>query len=97
MINVSLPWTDADYAQLKGRIYRQGSHFKRVEFVIPQVVLNAKGVDMWSWDKMRKQAIDTKKSLGNAIVEGHIQKTYTINHEKLLSEALEMFRIRNIG
>lgn len=97
MIIVSLPWTDADYAQLKGRIYRQGSHFKRVEFVIPQVVLNAKGVDMWSWDKMRKQAIDTKKSLGNAIVEGHIQKTYTINHEKLLSEALEMFRIRNIG
>lgn len=97
MIIVSLPWTDADYAQLKGRIYRQGSHFKRVEFVIPQVVLNAKGVDMWSWDKMRKQAIDTKKSLGNAIVEGHIQKTYTINHEKLLSKALEMFRIRNIG
>lgn len=97
MIIVSLPWTDADYSQLKGRIYRQGSHFKRVEFVIPQVVLNVKGVGMWSWDKMRKQSIDTKKSLGNAIVEGHIQKTYTINHEKLLSEALEMFRIRNIS
>lgn len=39
MIIVSLPWTDADYTQLKGRIYRQGSRFKRVEFVIPQVVL----------------------------------------------------------
>ena len=41
MIIVSLPWTDADYTQLKGRIYRQGSVFNRVEFVIPQIVINA--------------------------------------------------------
>jgi superfamily II DNA/RNA helicase len=92
MIMVSLPWTDADYTQLKGRIYRQGSRFKRVEFVIPQVVLKNEKNDMWSWDKMRKQAIENKRSLGNAIVEGKIQKDYTINKKKLLSEAMEALK-----
>lgn len=92
MIIVSLPWTDADYTQLKGRIYRQGSRFKRVEFVIPQVVLKNEKNDMWSWDKMRKQAIENKRSLGSAIVEGKIQKDYTINKKKLLSEAMEALK-----
>lgn len=92
MIIVSLPWTDADYTQLKGRIYRQGSMFKRVEFVIPQIVINTPSDIVWSWDKMRKLAIDTKKSLGSAVVDGYIQKTYTINKEKLLSKAMEALR-----
>jgi superfamily II DNA or RNA helicase len=92
MILVSLPWTDADYTQLKGRIYRQGSRFKRVEFVIPQVVLKNGEKVMWSFDKMRKQAIENKRSLGSAIVEGKIQKDYTINKKKLLSEAMEALK-----
>ena len=92
MIIVSLPWTDADYTQLKGRIYRQGSVFNRVEFVIPQIVINTPSGVVWSWDKMRKHAIDTKKSLGSAVVDGYIQKTYTINKEKLLSKAMEALR-----
>lgn len=92
MILVSLPWTDADYTQLKGRIYRQGSRFKRVEFVIPQVVLKNGANVMWSFDKMRKQAIENKRSLGSAIVEGKIQKNYTINKKKLLSEAMEVLK-----
>lgn len=92
MIIVSLPWTDADYTQLKGRIYRQGSKFKHVEFVIPQIVINTPNGIVWSWDKMRKHAIDTKKSLGSAVVDGYIQKTYTINKEKLLSKAMEALK-----
>lgn len=92
MIIVSLPWTDADYTQLKGRIYRQGSVFNRVEFVIPQIVINTPSGVVWSWDKMRKHAIDTKKSLGSAVVDGYIQKTYTINKEKLLSKAMEALK-----
>lgn len=47
---------------------------------------------MWSWDKMRKQAIENKRSLGSAIVEGKIQKDYTINKKKLLSEAMEVLK-----
>lgn len=92
MIIVSLPWTDADYTQLKGRIYRQGSKFKHVEFVIPQIIINTPNGIVWSWDKMRKYAIDTKKSLGSAVVDGYIQKTYTINKEKLLSKAMEALK-----
>lgn len=92
MVIVSLPWTDADYTQLKGRIYRQGSVFNRVEFVIPQIVINTPSGVVWSWDKMRKHAIDTKKSLGSAVVDGYIQKTYTINREKLLSKAMEALK-----
>jgi superfamily II DNA/RNA helicase len=92
MIMVSLPWTDADYTQLKGRIYRQGSRFNRVEFVIPQIVLKNGENVIWSFDKMRKQAIENKRSLGNAIVEGKIQKDYTINKKKLLSEAMEVLK-----
>ena len=39
MIVFSLPWTDSDYTQLKGRIYRQGSKFGEVEILIPQVYI----------------------------------------------------------
>ena len=92
MIIVSLPWTDADYTQLKGRIYRQGSKFKRVEFVIPQIIINTPNGITWSWDKMRKYAIDTKKSLGSAVVDGYIQETYAINKEKLRSKAIEALK-----
>lgn len=89
MIVISLPWTDADYTQLKGRIYRQGSVFDKVEFVIPQIIINTPNGTEWSWDKMRKQAIDTKKSLGTAVVDGKIQESYTINKIRLLTKAIE--------
>ena len=88
MVIVSLPWTDADYTQLKGRIYRQGSVFKKVEFVIPQIVINLPEETVWSWDKMRKYAIDTKKSLGSAVVDGLIQDSYNIDKDKLLESAI---------
>jgi superfamily II DNA or RNA helicase len=91
IIIISLPWTDADYTQLMGRIYRQGSVFDCAEFVILQVVINTPKCE-WSWDKMRKQAIDTKKSLGSAVVDGNIQESYTINKEMLLSKAMEALK-----
>ena len=91
IIIISLPWTDADYTQLMGRIYRQGSVFDCAEFVILQVVINTPKCE-WSWDKMRKQAIDTKKSLGSAVVDGNIQESYTINKEMLLIKAMEALK-----
>lgn len=92
MIIISLPWTDADYTQLKGRIYRQGSVFDKVEFVIPQVVININDKS-WSWDKMRKNAVDNKKTIGEAVVDGDIQESYTINKEKLLNKAIETLKV----
>ena len=40
MVLLTLPWTDSEYTQLKGRIYRQGSKFGDVEIVIPQVYVD---------------------------------------------------------
>ena len=91
MIIISLPWTDADYTQLKGRIYRQGSVFDKVEFVIPQVVININDKS-WSWDKMRKNAVDNKKTIGEAVVDGDIQESYSINKERLLNEAMKSLK-----
>ena len=93
MIIVSLPWTDADYTQLKGRIYRQGSVFKKVEFVIPQIVITTPNGMEWSWDRMRKKAIDNKKSLGTAVVDGKIQESYSINRVRLLTKAIEALEV----
>ena len=39
LIILSLPWTDSEFTQLKGRIYRQGSKFNDVEIIIPQVYI----------------------------------------------------------
>ena len=91
MIIISLPWTDADYTQLKGRIYRQGAVFDKVEFVIPQIVININDKS-WSWDKMRKNAVDNKKTIGEAVVDGDIQESYSINKERLLNEAMETLK-----
>ena len=32
MVLLTLPWTDSEYTQLKGRIYRQGSKFAQRDF-----------------------------------------------------------------
>ncbi len=71
MIIVSLPWTSAEYEQLVGRLYRQGSVFEKVEVIIPQVSLEYRG-DIWSWDKMRMNRIQYKKTLADAALDGVI-------------------------
>jgi len=37
MICITLPWTDSEYTQLKGRIYRQGSEFDSVFTIFSQL------------------------------------------------------------
>ena len=71
MIILSLPWTDSEYTQLKGRIYRQGSKFGEVEIVIPQVYIPLEDKE-WSWDLQRLNLIRNKKTLADAAVDGVI-------------------------
>lgn len=92
MILVSLPWTDDNYTQLKGRIYRQGSVFKEVEFVIPQIYITLNDGNVWSWDALRLNAIETKRSLSSATVDGYIQESYRLNRERLKHLALEALK-----
>lgn len=92
MVIMSLPWTDDNYKQLKGRIYRQGSKFHEVEFVIPQVFITLTNGSAWSWDALRLNAIETKRSLSSAAVDGYIQDSYRINRERLKMLALKALK-----
>ena len=62
-ILLTLPWTDSEYTQFKGRIYRQGSIFNKVQFIIPQIFINIEDEPEWSWDKDRWFIIKNKKTL----------------------------------
>jgi superfamily II DNA or RNA helicase len=44
----SLPWTNAEYEQLVGRLWRQGSRFQKVEVVIPVTFAMVNG-QRWSY------------------------------------------------
>jgi hypothetical protein len=84
MVVVSLPWTSADYEQLIGRLYRQGSAFDKVEVIIPQVVLAHNG-EIWSWDKLRLHRIQYKKTLADAALDGVIPEGELASPETMLS------------
>jgi SAM-dependent methyltransferase len=88
LIVVSLPWTSAEYEQLIGRLYRQGSAFEKVEVIIPQVVLTHKD-DIWSWDKMRWHRIQWKKTLADAAVDGVVPEGELASPETMQKKANE--------
>jgi superfamily II DNA or RNA helicase/SAM-dependent methyltransferase len=91
LIIVSLPWTSAEYEQLIGRLYRQGSAFKKVEVIIPQVVLAHKD-DIWSWDKMRWHRIQWKRTLADAAVDGVIPEGELASPETMQKKANEALK-----
>ena len=90
MIIISAPWTNAEYHQLIKRIYRQGSLFKDVDVIIPEV-----HIDKWSWDKDRIEIIEHKKTLSKAVLDGSFDfKNYDKDsfRKKLLSKAIEALK-----
>lgn len=91
IIPVSLPWTASDWQQLIGRVYRQGSVFKEVDVIMPVVVIG-----QWSWDKRRKSIIDTKRTLGEAVLDGSFEHIKDYNSQtmqkKLLNKALSALK-----
>ena len=91
MILLTLPWTDSEYTQLKGRIYRQGSKFGDVEIIIPQVYVDLDD-QRWSWDKQRLQLIRDKRTLADAAVDGIIPSKHIPSREKLCSDSLQALR-----
>ncbi|MFB2898623.1 zinc-ribbon domain-containing protein [Aerosakkonemataceae cyanobacterium BLCC-F50] len=68
IINV-LPWTHAEFEQLKGRIYRQGQVSDRVKLVIPLTFATVNG-EHWSWCESKMQRLRFKKSIADAAVDG---------------------------
>jgi superfamily II DNA or RNA helicase len=92
MICVTLPWTDSEYTQLKGRIYRQGSEFDDVEIIIPQVRIQLEGGDVWSWDIQRFNLIKNKKTLADAAVDGVIPSNILPSKETMFRKSIESLK-----
>ncbi|MBK8236112.1 MAG: hypothetical protein IPK74_11180 [Deltaproteobacteria bacterium] len=68
IINV-LPWTNAEYEQLRGRLWRQGSRFEKVTVVIPVTYALVNG-ERWSYCESKLQRLEYKKSIADAAVDG---------------------------
>lgn len=69
---ITLPWSNAEYQQVVGRLYRQGRQSKTVEIVIPQVHVREERIGTWSWDDQRLRLIEYKRTLADAAVDGMI-------------------------
>lgn len=65
----SLPWTNAEYEQLIGRLYRQGSKFDKVRVVIPVTFAMVNG-ERWSYCESKLHRLEYKKSIADAAVDG---------------------------
>ncbi len=66
----SMPWTNAEFEQLIGRIYRQGQKNK-VNVIIPLTRAEVNGQE-WSWCKSRYERIKFKKTIGDAVIDGQL-------------------------
>jgi superfamily II DNA or RNA helicase len=89
MILITLPWTYSEYIQLKGRIYRQGSIFYNLEFIIPQVKIELEDGEFWSWDIQRLNLIKNKKTLADAAVDGIIPSKILPTAKTMYKKAIE--------
>ena len=70
IINV-LPWTNAEYEQLIGRIWRQGQSESQVKVVIPVTFADIDGT-RWSYCDTKLRRIQYKKSIADAAVDGAV-------------------------
>jgi hypothetical protein len=64
-----LPWTAAEFEQLKGRIYRQGQSQRAVAMILPLTYAEVHG-QRWSWCRSKMQRLRFKKSIADAAVDG---------------------------
>jgi superfamily II DNA or RNA helicase len=64
-----LPWTNAEYEQLIGRLYRQGSKFKNIDVIIPVTFAMVNG-ERWSYCESKLHRLEYKKSIADAAVDG---------------------------
>lgn len=69
MIFNVLPWTNAEFDQIKGRIYRQGQVHDKVKLIIPTTYADVNG-ERWSWCESKLQRLHYKKSIADAAVDG---------------------------
>ena len=92
MVLISLPWTNAEYTQLVGRINRQGGVFDEVNIIFPRINIELENGKVWSWDNKRRNIILKKKTLSDAVVDGIFTYAANIDRNRLLKGAIEALR-----
>jgi superfamily II DNA or RNA helicase len=86
IVNI-LPWTNAEFEQLKGRIYRQGQ-LNPVEIIVPVTTMEING-EIKSWCKDKLARIKYKKSLADAAVDGVIPEEHFRDEHQVLDDLMK--------
>jgi hypothetical protein len=85
ILNV-LPWTAAQYDQIKGRIYRQGQR-RDVTVVLPLTFATVNG-ERWSWCDSKMQRLEFKRSIADAAVDGVVPIGHLRSPQQALKDQL---------
>lgn len=99
LIFITLPWSHAEYEQIVGRLWRQGSAFDKVEVIIPQVTLREERAGQWSWDDLRLRCIEYKQTLADAALDGVIPRGGLPSREEMQRRSLDALKLwsRNVA
>jgi len=96
IVNV-LPWTAAEFEQLKGRIFRQGQTAEKVKVIVPITGAEIKG-DRWSWCQTKWDRVEFKKSLADSAVDGVVPEGHLRSPAQAYKDAMEWLeRLNNKG
>lgn len=87
----TLPWTHAEFEQLKGRIYRQGQKSDYVDIIVPLTYANVNG-ERWSWCDSRWKRILFKKSIADAAVDGVIPEGHLRTPAQAYQDAMNWLK-----
>lgn len=86
LIILTLPWTNADFRQLVGRIKRKNSNFDYVDVCIP--VVRFPQAEMVGYDDKVWNSIKTKGVYSNACLHGEFPKEVQSIHKSLVKELM---------
>ena len=87
MVILTLPWTDADYKQLIGRIKRKNSIFDSVDIYIP--VVRFPQANMVGYDDKVWHSIESKGVYGNACLNAEFPKEVEAVHQSIVKELMD--------
>jgi superfamily II DNA or RNA helicase len=86
IVNV-LPWTAAEFEQLKGRVFRQGQRSDTVTMVLPLTYAEVNG-ERWSWCDSKMARLRFKKSIADAAVDGVVPEGHLRSPAQAFQDAL---------
>ena len=84
IVVIGMPYTYADYEQLVGRIYRQGSNFEKAKIYRLNVTMMSRdGKETYDLDQRRFEIVENKKNLYKAVVDGEIKKIFKYDEDEV--------------